>query len=146
MLDDYNHTERAFVAAINSKDWPALRQLVAPAFTRHSVAAGSPALRSVDDLVSFLEREYATFPDASETIDDIIAEGSRVAARHRFRGTQTGPMGPYPPSGRVLDATYLAIYRLENGVIAEGWAEWDTLAGLRQLGHEPRAWTTPPRR
>ena len=27
------------------------------------------------------------------------------------------------------------IYRLESGRIVEAWAEWDNLAGLKQLGH-----------
>jgi predicted ester cyclase len=51
-------------------------------------------------------------------------------------------MGPYPPSGRVLAADYIAIYRLEASRIVEAWAEWDNLDGLRQLGHVPR----PPER
>jgi predicted ester cyclase len=44
-------------------------------------------------------------------------------------------MGSFPPSGKVLDANYIAIYRIENSRIAEAWAEWDNLAGLKQLGH-----------
>jgi predicted ester cyclase len=44
-------------------------------------------------------------------------------------------MGAHPPTGRVLAATYLAIYRIEGGRIAEAWVEWDNLHGLRQLGH-----------
>ena len=58
-----------------------------------------------------------------------------MAARSRFRGTQMGSIGSYPPSGKVLSATCLAIYRLERGRIAEAWAEWDNLYGLQQLGH-----------
>jgi predicted ester cyclase len=79
--------------------------------------------------------EFATFPDAHETLLDLVAEDHKVAARHQFRGTQLGLMGPYPASGRVLNATYLAIYRVENERIVEAWAEWDNLAGLKQLGH-----------
>lgn len=45
-------------------------------------------------------------------------------------------MGPFPPSGKVLSSNYLAIYRIENHRIAEAWAEWDNLAGLKQLGHQ----------
>lgn len=130
-------TIHAFVDAVNAKDWLALRQLVAPAFKRHSVAAGATQVNNVEDLIHFLQQEYSTFPDAYESIEDILAEDNKVAVRHRFKGTQTGPMGSSPPSGRVLDATYLAIYRLEHGVIVEAWAEWDNLAGLRQLGHMP---------
>jgi hypothetical protein len=44
-------------------------------------------------------------------------------------------MGTYPPSGKVMTADYLAIYRLSGGVIVEAWAEWDNLCGLVQLGH-----------
>ena len=126
---------RDFVEAVNRQDWPAVRDLVDPDFVRHSLAAGEPGVRSADDLVAFLRAEFETFPDATETLLDLVAEEDKVAARHRFRGTQTGPMGPHPPSGRVLAATYLAIYRIEAGRIAEAWAEWDNLHGLRQLGH-----------
>jgi steroid delta-isomerase-like uncharacterized protein len=127
---------RAFVEAVNAQDWPRVIDLLAPDFTRHSAAAGEPQVRSAKDLVAFLQAEFATFPDAKETLVDLVAEVDRVAARHQFRGTQLGPMGPFPPSGKVLSSHYLAIYRIENHRIAEAWAEWDNLAGLKQLGHQ----------
>ncbi|MGH9645097.1 MAG: ester cyclase [Terriglobales bacterium] len=139
MLDANKNTVRSFVGAVNAKDWPALRRLVAPEFRRHSVAAGEPGVVSVDDLIQFLEREYSAFPDAFEAIDDIIAEGNKVAVRHRFRGTQLGGLGLHPPSGKVLEATYLAIYRVEEDRIVEAWAEWDNMAALKQLGHQDMA-------
>jgi steroid delta-isomerase-like uncharacterized protein len=128
-------TIQAFVDAINSQDWNRLDSLVAPDFARHSIAAGEPAVRSRLDLVRFLRREYETFPDAQETILDIFAEDEKVAVRHHFRGVQYGAMGSYLPSGKTMNAEYIAIYRVRNGQILEAWAEWDNLAGLRQLGH-----------
>lgn len=130
---------RAFVDAINAQDWPRVLTLLAPDFTRHSTAAGEPGVRSAKDLVAFLQAEFATFPDATETLLDLVGEEDKVAARHQFRGTQLGPMGPFPSSGKVLNANYLAIYRVENQRIAEAWAEWDNLAGLKQLGHASEA-------
>jgi steroid delta-isomerase-like uncharacterized protein len=126
---------RAFVEAINAQDWDALRARLAPDFIRHSLAAGEPGVRSAEALIRFLQAELETFPDAQESLEALVAEGEWVAARHRFRGTQQGPMGAFPPSGRRLDAPYLAFYRIERGRIAEAWAEWDRLAGLQQLGH-----------
>ena len=126
---------RAFAQAINDRDWDALDRLVAADFVRHSASA--PPVHSREALKQFLRDEFETFPDANETIEDMVAENDRVAVRHRFRGTQTGQMGPYPASGRTLAAHYLAIYRIASGVIAESWAEWDNLNGLRQLGHFP---------
>ncbi len=130
---------RAFVDAINAQDWQRVLGLLAVDFKRHSTAAGEPAVNSAKDLVAFLQAEFVTFPDACETLLDLVAEGDRVAARHHFRGTQLGPLGSYPPSGKVLEATYIAIYRLEGQRIVETWAEWDNLAGLKQLGHASAA-------
>jgi len=127
---------RAFVDAINAQDWSRVMSMLAPDFKRHSAAAGEPEVRSAKDLVAFLQAEFTTFPDATETLADLVAEGDRVAARHHFRGTQLGPMGSFPPSGKVLSSNYLAIYRIENHRIVEAWAEWDNLSGLKQLGHQ----------
>ncbi len=125
---------RAFVEAINARDWTELRRVVADSFTRTSLAGGG-GVSSGDELVAFLQREAVTFPDAHESIDDMIAEGDRVAVRHSFRGRQAGPLGDLPPTHRVLASTYIAIYRLEQGKIVEAWAEWDNLYTLRALGH-----------
>lgn len=124
---------RAFTEAINRQDWDALDGLVAADFIRHSSAA--PGVRSRDDLKHYLRSEFAIFPDAYESVEDLVAERERVAARHSFRGTQTGPMGRHPASGRAMTADYLAIYRVADGKIAEAWVEWDNLSGLAQLGH-----------
>ena len=127
----------AFVDAVNAQDWEALDGLVAPEFIRHSDAAGDPGVRSLDDLKWFLRNEYLTFPDARETVEDLVAEGDRVAARHLLTGTQTGPFGDHPPTGRPVQVRYLAVYRLEAGRIVEAWAEWDNLAALAQMGLAP---------
>jgi steroid delta-isomerase-like uncharacterized protein len=127
---------RAFVEAVNRRDWQALETLVAPDFARRSMAAGAP-VSSRQELIQFLHAEYATFPDGKEEIAELVAESDKVAVRMRFRGTQFGPMGSYPPTGRSVESEYLAIYRIEAGVIVEAWAEWDNLSTLRQLGHLP---------
>jgi predicted ester cyclase len=132
---DPKQTVRAFVDAINSQDWIRLDSLVAPDFVRHSIAGGEPSVRSRADLMRFLRCEYETFPDAQELILDIFAEGEKVAVRHHFRGVQHGAMGSYLPTGKTMNAEYIAIYRVRNDQILEAWAEWDNLAGLRQLGH-----------
>src|SRR6185312_2009209 len=109
---------RAFVEAVNRRDWQALETLVAPDFARRSMAAGAP-VSSRQELIQFLHAEYATFPDAKEEIAELVAGSDKVAVRMRFRGTQFGPMGSYPPTGRPVESEYLAIYRVEGGVIVE---------------------------
>ncbi len=97
---------RDFVDAINSQSWKKLRKLVARNFVRHSHAGGKPGVTSREDLIKFLCNELEVFPDAHEQLEDLIAEGNKVAARHRFEGTQTGSMGPFPASGKIMKAEY----------------------------------------
>lgn len=120
---------RSFVDSVNSQNWDRLRILLVPNFIRHGNAAGAAAVRSAEELITYLKGEYVTFPDPEETLLDLVAEGESVAVRSNFRGTQVGSMGSYPPSNKVLSATYLAIYRLERGRIAEAWVEWDNIMG-----------------
>jgi predicted ester cyclase len=126
---------RNFVNCINTQNWNSLRTLLVPNFIRHSNAGGVPEVRSAEGLIIYLKGEYVTFPDAEETLLDLIAAGESVAVLSHVRGTQAGSIGSYPASNKVLSATYLAIYRLERGRIAEAWVEWDNLYALQQLGH-----------
>src|SRR5262245_35756080 len=95
---------RAFVEAINRQDWRRLDDLLAPDFVRHSTTFGQPRIRSREQLRDFLAAEAGTFPDAHETIHLLVAEGDLVAVHSAFRGTQRGPMGPFPATGRSLSA------------------------------------------
>lgn len=122
----------AFVEAVNRQDWPTVETLVADTFVRHSDAGGD--INGRDALIGFLQGEYATFPHAHEALESVIAEGCLVAARHLFTGTQDGPLGEHPPTGRTMRAHYLAMYRVVDGQIVEAWAEWDNLTGQAQLG------------
>jgi steroid delta-isomerase-like uncharacterized protein len=126
---------QAFVDAINAQAWGRLDTVVAQDFVRHSIAAGDPPVRSRTDLVEFLRREFEIFPDAKEIIHDIFSEAEKVAVRHYFCGSQHCAMGSYLPTGKTMNAEYIAIYRVRDGQIVEAWVEWDNLAGLRQLGH-----------
>lgn len=54
----------------------------------------------------------------------MVAQGDKVAVRHRFRGTQSGALGPYLPIHRVYDCR-----------IADALAGGDQLSSLRRLGH-----------
>ena len=136
---------RAFVEAVNQRDWPRFDELLAPHFARHSSTSGQPKIRSRDQLRDFLTGEARTFLDAHKTIHFLVAEGDMVAVHSGFRGTQHGPMGRFPASGKPLSADFISIYRIADGRIAEAWVEWDCLNGLIQLGHLASPATEQPR-
>ena len=67
-------------------------------------------------------------------MEDVIAEGDKVAARLRFRGTHRGEVQGIAPTGRRVDCTGIVISRMEGGKIAEDWANFDDLGMMQQLG------------
>jgi steroid delta-isomerase-like uncharacterized protein len=76
----------------------------------------------------------APFPDLRFEIDETIAEGDRVAIAWRMLGTQTGPMGPVPPSGRRIEVHGMTVYYFRDGRITGHRQVVDRLAVARQLG------------
>jgi steroid delta-isomerase-like uncharacterized protein len=73
------------------------------------------------------------FPDIRVTIDDVVASGDRVGVRLTFRGTQMGAFAGVPATGRQVEFTGNAIYRMADGMIVEGWLVWDAAGLLQQL-------------
>jgi steroid delta-isomerase-like uncharacterized protein len=77
------------------------------------------------------------FPDLRVTVEDLMAEGDKVAARLRVRGTHLGDLNGIAPTGRRVDFTGIVMSRVEGGRIAEDWANFDDLGMMRQLGVIP---------
>jgi predicted ester cyclase len=71
------------------------------------------------------------------TVEDIIAEGDRVVVRWRNRGTHVGEFLGIPPTGKAFSIEGINIYRVENGMLAEGWNVADVFGQLLQLGVIP---------
>lgn len=128
---------RQLVAAINDRDFDALDQLVAEDVVRHSQATPGVVVRNREDFKRFLRQDLATFPDAHQEIEILMAEKDKVSMYLTLTGTQQGPIGPYTASGDTVVVKFLGIMRLEDGQVAEIWAEWDNLNILTQLGHYP---------
>ena len=77
-------------------------------------------------------------PDCRDSVLFILAEGDKVSYVTRTTGTQTGPMGELPASGREFALTNIVIHRVMDGKIAETWVSWDNVAMLTQLGFFPQ--------
>jgi len=78
------------------------------------------------------------FPDWSETIEELVAEGDRVVFRVTGRGTHRGEFMGIPPTGREVSVAGVDIVRLTGDRIAEHWAVFDQFGMLQQLGFAPR--------
>lgn len=124
---------RQYVEAYNSKEIDRLDELVAPGFVRHSQAAGD--LASLEEFKADLRRGAEAFPDAHMEIHMLVAEGDNVAGYLSWSGTQEAAWGPLPATGEQARIQFFYLFRVEEGKLAELWAEWDRLSFLTQLGH-----------
>lgn len=126
---------RQFIDAVNRGDSSAIEAVLAPDYVDHSLPPGVPPDRS--GFVRFIAGFRQSFPDAHWTIDDLIAEGDKVAGRVTFRGTHQGDLMGIPPTGKPATIGGIGIYRIAGAKIAEGWVQRDLLGLLQQLGAIP---------
>ena len=77
------------------------------------------------------------FPDIQWTLEDIVAEGDKVAARFTMLGTHQGNFSGVPPSGKPIKVQAMSFYRLTNGQITEEHGQPDMLGLLQQIGAVP---------
>ncbi len=80
---------------------------------------------------------HVALPDIQYTVEDMIAEGDKVAVRWTGRGTQKGEFMGIAPTGKQVTITGNSILRIAGGKIVEEWTEEDILGVLQQLGVFP---------
>ncbi len=76
-------------------------------------------------------------PDLRVVIEDMIADGDKVAVRYTLEGTHEGELFGVPPTGQRLSIKSIAIERVSDGKIREHWRVTDSLDMMQQLGVIP---------
>jgi steroid delta-isomerase-like uncharacterized protein len=87
-----------------------------------------------EDREQFSRMFYKAFPDGQHTVDDLIAEGDKVAARLTARGTHKGEFQGIPPTGKPVSFTGMRVFRFVSGKIAEEWSNLDMFGLMQQMG------------
>jgi predicted ester cyclase len=138
-LEENKRIVRSFIEATAKGDLAALQDLVAPGYTRW-ISGQLASLRGAEGYIRLLEKWLNVFPDISVTIDDVVAEGDRVACRLTWTGTHQGDWPSVPlgrsirPTGRKVTFSNTIVSRLEGSQIAEEWEDWGHLEMLVQMG------------
>ncbi len=79
------------------------------------------------------------FPDLHFKVEDILAEGDRVAYRLIVSGTHKGEFQGIPPTDTKVSFTSTGISNIVDGKVAEDWVDADTMGLMQQLGVIPSA-------
>jgi predicted ester cyclase len=108
-------------------------EVIAPDQREHQPGLGP----GPEGLKGAIRRLRSAFPDLTLTIEDITADGDKVWARLKARGTQRGPHMGRPPTGRRIEIDVIDVCRFADGQLVEHWGVPDRFTLLEQLGLLP---------
>jgi len=126
---------REYELGVNTKNFTVRDEVLASNFVAHF--PGHEPLQGIDAFRQFTSAFFTAFPDLETTIEDLIAEGDKVAVRQTWRGTHTSDFLHIPPTGKQVTFTSIEVYRVAGGKLAEEWVELDMFGLLQQLGAMP---------
>ena len=127
-LEENKDIVRRWIEAYNKHNLDSFDEFIAPDYFDHSNQVGSEGVKQLFIM------GFRGFPDWHEAIDDIIAEGDKVWLRLTYTGTHTGEFFGLAPTGNKVTMKAVAIYRIVNGKLVEGWFINDGLDMFKQIG------------
>ncbi|MEP7076737.1 MAG: ester cyclase [Acidobacteriota bacterium] len=91
-----------------------------------------------EDFKKFHRTFVGAFPDLNVTVEDVIVDGDKIAARCRVKGTHLGDDLGLPPTGKPVDFSGMTIVRVVDDKIVDAWNEFDFAGLYGQLGETER--------
>jgi steroid delta-isomerase-like uncharacterized protein len=109
----------------------AVDELMAADYVEHPRPSNLPA--GTEGLKQLIAAYRTAFPDLKMTLDDIFAEGDRVAFRWSVSGTHLGDWLGIPPTGNHVTATGITLFRIAGGQVVESWTSIDLSPAEEEL-------------
>ena len=122
------------VAQMNAGNVDGYLELYADDLTVHGYPPGVEGKAGVSE---FYRSFRNAFSDFELTVEDVLADGDKVAGRYTIRGTHSGELMGVPATGNPVDLEAQSFFRFENGQVVERWQALDGAALLTQLGALP---------
>ncbi|ODR80379.1 hypothetical protein BG842_02175 [Haladaptatus sp. W1] len=130
--------EQQFVTEVwNEGNFDRIGDMVSEAYTGHWFGFEDEPV-DFDGFKEFIRAVRTGFPDFEMDVEFMFAEEDMIAIGFTAVGTHEGEFMGVPPTGKAGDPVPgIMIHRFENGKVVEGWAVWDALGLMQQLGVIP---------
>jgi predicted ester cyclase len=124
---------RWFEEVWNQKSEAAIDEMFHPQGKSHGFPEADSLLVGPEAFKGVHRTFCGAFPDLHVDLEDIVAEGDRVAVRWRVTMTHLGDHLGFPASGKkaTLDGSSFLIAR--NNQVVEGWNQMDLGALMQKL-------------
>ncbi len=97
-------------------------------------------LVGIEAFKTMIRNNAISFSDFKGTVEELVVKGDKIWCRYTITGTNTGPLGDLPPTGKTFNITGMAMTRVADGKIVEDETFWNVLDFYQQLGFT----LTPP--
>jgi len=126
---------RMYEEIFNKKNLDAVEQFYATDWINHNplprMAPGIEGMKQQHAMIN------AAFPDMQVKLEDIVAEGDKVACLWTAIATHKGEFMGMPATGKQVTMKGIHIDRIADGKIAQTWGLSDVLGLMQQLGIGP---------
>lgn len=137
MPNQISETARRFFEACETgKGWDGCRQYCHPDATFSAQAGALADVKTLQAYTDWMKGLFTPIPDGSYELRAFAVDEARnnVSAYAVFRGTQTGPGGPVPPTGKRVEADYVYVMNFEGDRIKHMTKIWNDGHTLKQVG------------
>ena len=135
--DDNKALVRGYFDLLNRKDLLTEEWIAPLASNIVYHRAGMPDVTGLTGMRQVLDMSRSAIADMHATIEDLVAEGDKVACRWSGSGTHQGELLGVAATGKAITVTGIVFNRMANGKIREGWDYRDALGLMEQLGDGP---------
>ena len=134
--------ERFYHEVWNQANEAVAREILHPEF-RFRASLG-PEKSGPDGFIEYMRLIHEALSGYTCTIQDVIEQGNRAAARLRFAGLHRGSLFGVAPTGRPIAWAGAAFFTTDGRQITSLWVLGDVDAVKQQLGQGNSALTTKP--
>ena len=128
-----------YVKAWNEGDLSLFDEVLTPECVRHHVGISEDII-GIEAIKEYVTYMRTAFPDLNVTLDELIIAEDHSIGRWMITGTNTGPMGDSPPTGKKVKYPGIEVARIVDGKLVESWVYYNQAALFIQLGYT----ITPP--
>jgi steroid delta-isomerase-like uncharacterized protein len=128
-------SHRRSIDLFNARDWDAAAAELAPD-CEFVDQARSVTAKGRQQCLEYMQGWVTAFPDGQITSPRITDAGSRTVSQHIGSGTNDGPLGPLPASGRQVSLPFCEVREYDaDGKVIGAELYYDQVTMLVQLGH-----------
>lgn len=129
-----------------SGDATGIEDCIAENFIEHAPPPPGVTSTGIQGLKDIIALMHTAYPDMKMTVLSSAMNGDMAYVHYNQKGTNSGPMGPMPATGKTIDVNGVDIIRWQNGKAVEHWGYWDETTMMQQLGLAPTPGAEAPKK